>query len=448
MKTLTAEIDTAMSVMSLGFSSFKAANGDPDGVKDSIAGSIEATQNLVNLIETARGSDGLDDLGREAIELLDGQQHLMSAVLNGRLLWQQALADKSGGVLPASLAAITVDPSTSWDNYMAAVRAEIGSLKRSLGSDGQDKADLYLASLEILAGYGKAISSKFVAYVSQLVQATVIIAQIKAARDVEARWQATKAQATSDGEQLAALKCLVQARANAIKRSIYVAWTYYAASHFFLTFADPPRILHVDMSAAEFGEALNGVADWVARAIRQPSGDGQVMLPSTHAEIELDFEILKSDSVQSRSDAAVLERAADGGWSLRWVLPLGTSQLNGVLPNGGNCAIWISKAAFLLDGVTPNAKNNVLAVVGTSGTYQNGFGPQGAHTFVTNGLKGNYGYSVPDQNVFIPWSIDAAVYMTPTPYTQWTMNLPPDGGDPRTATRLRVRLTVAFLTPA
>jgi hypothetical protein len=114
------------------------------------------------------------------------------------------------------------------------------------------------------------------------------------------------------------------------------------------------------------------------------------------------------------------------------------------LPNNGHCAIWISGAAFFLDGVTPNSKGNVIATVATSGTYQNGVQPAPPFTFVTNGLSGNYAYHCPDNTVYSPWAIDTQVYMTPTPYTQWTMTLPPNSGDPRTATRLRVQLTIAY----
>jgi hypothetical protein len=88
----------------------------------------------------------------------------------------------------------------------------------------------------------------------------------------------------------------------------------------------------------------------------------------------------------------------------------------------------------------------VIASVSTSGTYQNGVGPSHAHTFVTQGLSGNYAYRVADNSVYSPWAVDNAVYTTPTPYSQWSITLPPGSGDPSTATRLRVQLTVAYLS--
>lgn len=447
-KKLSAELELAMSVISLGFDAVKTSEGDTGGLKDGIEDSAKAITNLIELIDAAQDGGAGDDLTSGAKELLESQQRLMGTVLNGRLLWEQALANRSGGVLPASLAGITIDPATNWDNYMAAAEAKLSILKReNSDSDAQDKVDTYLASLKILAGYGKAISAKFAAYVGQLVQATVVIAQIKAAGDVEARWADTQAKATTDAEKLAALKGLIQGRSDAIKRSIYVAWTYYAASFFYLTFTAPPRALHVDMNAAAFEDALSGVADWVARAIGSAPDGTHVQLPSTQAQIELDFAVLPPGASVSGADTALLEGTSDGGWLLTWVVPIGTNQLEGVLPNNGQCAIWISEAAFFLEGVTPNSKNNVIAVVATSGSYENGFGPQAEHTFVTKGLSGNYAYHVADQTVFSPWVVNTAVYMTPTPYTQWTMTLPANGGDPSSATRLRMMLTVAFLTP-
>ena len=87
-----------------------------------------------------------------------------------------------------------------------------------------------------------------------------------------------------------------------------------------------------------------------------------------------------------------------------------------------------------IDGVRPNAKGNVLVKVSTSGTYQNGFGPSNAYNFFGKGLSGDYGYSPQTNHAYIPWEIPTAVYMKPTPYTQWNLSFYPDGGDPSQAT--------------
>jgi hypothetical protein len=444
-KQLQAELDLAMSVISLGFDAVKMYEGDSGALKDAIKDGVDSIKGLVDTIEAGQQA-GSDDLSKQACALLNSQMALMNTVLSGRLLWQQALDNQSGDVLPTDLAAITIDPVTDWDNYIAAAEAEITSLEREIGSNAQAAADRYLASLKILAGYGKAIGGKFVAYVGQLVQATVVLAQIKAAKDAEARWQATQAKATSDAEKLAALKGLVQGRMQATKRSLYVAWTYYAASYFYLNFNSPPRALHMDMDAAALGAALVGVADWVAAALGNAPDGQHIRLPNDNATIELDFAALTANGQAPAGDAALLDKTADGGWSLTFTVPMGTSQLEGVLPNNGRCAIWISQAQFYLDGVTPNSKGNVIATVATSGTYQNGTDSGAPRTFVTNGMSGDYAYRVADSTVYSPWEINTAVYMTPTPYTQWNLAIAPGGGDLSTVTRLRVVLSIAYLS--
>lgn len=446
---LMADLDLALSVVSLGFDAFKVSEGDVGALKDAITDGVDAIKNGIEVIDKAKAGGPGDDLSSGATALLQSQQALLQTVLDGNQLWSQAIASKSGGVLPSGLAGITIDPTTSWDNYMAAAGAKLSNLRREIGdSSPQDQLDDYQASLQILVNYGKAISARCVAYVAQLVQATVLIAQINASTNVMARWAEVDANAKSDAERLAALKGVIQARADAIKRAIYAAWTYYAASYFYLTFQTPPSTLNVNMTAAQMEDALAGVAAWVASAIGSTADGQHVQLPSQNAQIDLAFSILQPGASVGGNDAAVLQKTADGGWMLNWTVPIGTNQLQGVLPNGGECAIWISEASFFLDGVTPNDKKNVISVVSTSGTYENGFGPQAEHTFVTRGLSGNYLYHVDSGTVFGPWQINTAVYMTPTPYTQWTMTLPSDGGDPSTATKLRMSLTVAFLTPS
>lgn len=443
---LSAELDMAMNTMSIGFNVAKMAeSGDMDALKDAIQSSVANIKSLVEFIEAGKGACG-DDLSSQATALLRTQSAMMQMVLNGRVLWQMALDNQGGALLPAALSGITIDTTVAWDNYTAAAIAEVDNLKLDLSADAQSAADTYLASLKILAGFGKAIGGKFVAYIQQLVRATTILAQIKAAKEVEARWLATQAAASSDAQKLVALKAVVQARMQSSKRSLYLAWTNYAASYFYLNFQAPPRVLHLDMDATALAAALVGVADWVASATASAPDGQHIQLPNTNAKIKLAFQVLPVGGQPGTGDTALLDKTADGGYTLTFTLPMGTSQLDGVLPNQGQCAIWITQAAFFLDGVTPNSKGNVIATVATSGTYQNGIGKAGSHLFVTKGLRGNFAYRPADKTVYSPWQIDTAVYITPTPYTQWSMTFAPGDGGPSTATGLTVEMTVAYMS--
>ncbi len=80
-------------------------------------------------------------------------------------------------------------------------------------------------------------------------------------------------------------------------------------------------------------------------------------------------------------------------------------------------------------------------------SYQNGFGPSKSFNFVTKGLVKDYAYHLPDATVYNHWVIDSQVYQMPTPFTQWTAEFSAaNGGDPSTATRLRMDLIVSYRT--
>jgi hypothetical protein len=424
--TLKAAFDMTMSGMKIGFDAAKVYKGDVFAIKDLVVDSISTLKGFIDTIKAGKSHSAGDDISVQAETLLKSQTIMMQTVLNARLLYIQAIENASTGVLPSSIAGITIDPNTDWDNYMISAETEIGSLKRSIGGGAQDAADNYLASLKILAGYGKAIGAKFVAYVAQLVQATTVLAQIKAAQDVEKRWEEVKQGAASDIEKLTALKGLVMSRLAAQKRSLYLAWTYYA-------------------NAAALEAAMVGVSEWVAQAISNAPDGRHVFMPSENTEISFEFDILVNGpqpSATENTDYAILQKNGDT-WMLDFTIPMGTAQLDNVLPNHGKVAIWISQASFFLEGVTPGSKGNVIAEVSTSGSYQNGVNNK-ANTFVTKGLSGDYAYNVPNNKVYSPWAINSAVYMTPTPYTQWNIAIADGGGDPSTATKLIVKMTVAY----
>lgn len=446
---LKAQIGLAVSVISLGFDAMKIYEGDISAIGEAIKTGVEAIEQAIDVIKglAGGGGGGDDDLSGKALELLETQTALMHAYVNSATLWNDILEGKSGSALPANPAAVTIDPTTAWDNYLAGAEAVVSGLKSEAGGE-EARADELLANIRILVGYGKAISGKFSAYIAQLVHATVVQAQIKASQDVQKNWDDIAKSAKSDEQKLAALKALVQSREDVVRRSLFVSFTNYEAAYYYLNFKRPPQRIEVDMTAAEITAAQAGIEAWVQAALGTAKDGTHVKLPSSDTHIDLEFPIVKVGAgAATGGEVATLSQAEGGAWTLLWNVPIGTSQLDGVLPNHGDVAIWITEAAFFLEGVTPDDKGNVVSAVATTGTYENGFGPQQATTFVTKGLSGDFLYKAADNSVYGPWKIDTEVFMTPTPYTQWAMTIEPGNGDPSTATRLHVKLTISYMTP-
>lgn len=453
---LQDSISTAMSVISLGVAVAKGSEGDVGSVTDGMSAlSGGVTSAMAAIDDLKMTPPGGEELVQQAKQLMQMQLALMTSFEAATILWAQSQQGGGGDPLPSALASVAVDPSLAWDNYVIQAQAVLTSVKENIGSGSdaqaaQDAANTYLASLEILAGYGKAIDGKFAAYSGQLAQATVVNAQIAAAKNVAARWQQQEAQAKSDEEKLAILRSIVQGRADALKRSIFVAWTYYRASFFYVQLTEPPVAINLAMTSAQMKDAFASVSTWVAQLLGTASDGQHIVLPNNDVEIAFAFAIRTagdtSQTVAPGTDVALLTPAANGKPAqLAWTIPLGDSQLVGVLPENGDVAIWITEISFTIDGVEANQKGNVLVSVATSGTYENGFGPGQSYTFFSQGLVGEYGYSPGSGDIYIPWQIPTAVYMTPTPYTQWSMTFDPQGGDPSQATTLHMAMKVAYL---
>ncbi|MEA2130252.1 MAG: hypothetical protein QOJ85_3143, partial [Solirubrobacteraceae bacterium] len=177
-------ISTAMSVVSLGVAVAKGSQGDvgsvTDGMNSLSAGVTSGIQVLDDLAMVPPGGEGLV---AQAKQLMQMQLALMTSFQSATILWSQSQDGTGGSPLPSSLGVVDIDPSLAWENFLAQAQATLTTVKEHIGSGAgsqaaQDAANAYLASLQILAGYGKAIDGKFAAYSSQTAQATLLSAQL------------------------------------------------------------------------------------------------------------------------------------------------------------------------------------------------------------------------------------------------------------------------------
>jgi hypothetical protein len=404
----------------------------------------EAAQAAYTIYGAAtRDSDTPDkELLDRAISLMRMQQQSMASLMTGALL---VTGSPDGAAnLPEISDADRADPSLAWDNFLIQAQLLVKPLESIESSEVQTALAAFDGSLKTLAGYGKAINAKMVATAGQMSQGTLVRARVQAAENTRQRWEELDAKTKTDEEKLAALKGIIQVRLDGLKRSVMAAWTQYGNSFFYLNFQPPPRALNMDMDAGGFARAFTAVNQWIAR-LRGDTPDGrQVRLPDDEVKISFHLNIVQADGVGGPG-TAVLQPAANGEPArITWTIQPADDQLKGILPQQGHVAIWIREAGFILKGVTPNSKGKVIAKVATSGSYENGFGPKDVYRFETKGLVGNYAYTVADESIYNRWKIDSEVYATPTPFTQWTFTVDPDGGDVSTATELRMDFVVAY----
>lgn len=443
----------SLTAVSLGMDGAKLAVGDATALKDILplikSGIIDGAKAAKTLYDQAANmsksvAPGQGKLLDRATDLASMQLQLMNAYVASVELFSGEPSDTPPTVF-------RVDPATAWDNYLAEANTQLD--RQPMGA-----AATYQASLQVLANYGKAVSSKIAAATGQLAQHRIVQSQIAAAQGTLQQWKQLQTSSVGEQERLAGGIGMLQTRADALRRSVFVAWTHYRDAYYYLNFQKPPVTVHLNMSVPDLKTALTNAATWVAGALG--NGSSKIHLPNSDVDISFSFDVVTAAGERStergQGDQKVgvnstlyspADKHSGRGPLLTWVIPMGCDQLKGVLPHGGGVAVWITKARFSADGVTPNSKGNVISTVSTSGSYENGFGPANAHVFAAKPMVGDFAYTVATGRVYDPWTIDTAVYMTPTPFTQWTMEFDADGGDPSTARTLRVDMTVSYLNP-
>lgn len=403
-----------------------------------------------------QGKKALDDINMampdsrllvRSRELLEMQRQLMLAYAAGEILFLQSAGKAPDAKLPEGLAVDAVDPNLAWNNYVIAAETDMTILKEALGSEASslESVNRYLASVKVLANYGRALDAKFVACSAQMAAVPMVRAQIQAAETAEAQWKELSDKAQTDEERLAILKAALQARMDSIKRAIFAAWRNFRNSYFFLYFREPSSSIDLDMDSARMREVFATLNADIASIYVDPDSGGNVPLPTDGATLEFSFPIIANGTAYPSQGAAALFTPGAGETPpmLTWTFEHG-EQFRYKIPGAASAAIWVKQAEFFLDGVQPNPEGNAMMEVATSGTYQNGYGPARSYSFVSRGLSGAYAYAVADGTVYTPWKIEQQIFATPTPFTQWQILFDADGGDVSAVTMLRVRLTVAY----
>jgi hypothetical protein len=413
-------------------------------IKDALSSVFDGIKEGKKIYDAAteKADEPDNELLQRAMDLMKMQEQSLASFTSSALM---VSGPQGSPNLEEVSSADRADPALAWDNFVIAAEVYLKPMESTESGEVKSALAAYQGSLKILAGYGKAVHAKMASASAQMSQATLVRARLRAAEETKERWAALEAKAESDEEKLAALKGILQLRADNLKRSVFVAWRQYRNSFFYLNFQEPPTgVVNLDMDSAELSKAFVSVTEWIARLRGDTLEGRQVRLPNDEVKIGFRLKIVKPGVAAGPGTALLKPKTENEPASLSWTIESGDEQLRGVLPSGGHVAIWITEAKFFIRGVAANAKGNVIGKVSTSGSYQNGFGPQKDYRFETKSLVGNYAYAVAGEKIYNRWKIESEVYATPTPFTQWTFTFDPDGGDPKDATEVRMDLVVAY----
>ncbi|MEP4093642.1 hypothetical protein [Reichenbachiella sp.] len=419
-ESVETAIDAMDAAMSIAESVEKGGEGALGAAKDVVSTLDEGYDTIKGIAK----SYDQDSLVNNAKVLLITTKQLLSNVFNSQQLWFQVnnpTSDTKGTTF--NPVPVTIDPDLSWNNYMANVQHVLSNLSDELKDDklegAQPSSNAYLESLNKVANFGKAINTKVIAYSKVLCKAVVLKAKLTAIQNTANIWGDLKARAASEEEQINSLKGMINNRIDSTMRSVFVAWTAYRNAYYYNSLTEPVETITLETSVADLQAAFTTISGWVSGL-----KSGTTVLPSKGANLKLTIPVAQPNGQAASTSTSKLTAYLDAsGQSISFDIP---KALNPILSQLGanDVAIWITEAEFYLKGVKANDSGYVPLKVSTSGHYVNGDSADLVN-FLSNSLSGHFSYEPSGNgeagNINVPFNIDTANYMLPTPFTLWTI---------------------------
>lgn len=389
------------------------------------------------------------DLITAAQTILTDTQTRLTAVFKSDQMWYEVNNPELATGITFNPVPLTGSPDLAWTNYMVQVNNVLSNLQatfqqNSLGGGVQQLANNYLASLQQLANYGKALNEQLSAFSGELCKGIALMARITAIKNINQVWNNLSAKAATSKEKVVGLQGLIEGRINSTMRSVYIAWQNYKNAYLYNNLTPPDEIITLNSSCGDITSAFTSASNWIAGL--PVNGQGTTSLPSQNVQIQLNIPVIASptpaDYTNGSVFATVTSNGASGGGVISFKIPKVLNQFSKQI-GSGDVSIWITGATFFVTGIVPNSNGYVPMEIGTSGLYVDGYS-QSPLNFSSNPLSTHFSYKPANGNappqIIVPLQINAAVYMLPTPFTTWSLNI--DAGcDLSSVTGVEITLT-------
>lgn len=457
---LSSYFETVVNIGKAGVSVGKLAGGDASALGDAIEGTLQAGVSAIDTIgklDAAFSGGESKNMLASATTLINSQTAVANAFLSSNLIWEKIKAGQPIPVLPEVPTAESFDTELAWNKFEIEAKlvcegqvAAIGTGKFS--GDTLAAARQYFASLQVLILYGKGVNAKMITYAGLLARAVLLKSEIEANEKIQKIWDNLNKNSKDEEEKLQALRGLVSSKRNAIKRSLFAAWRNYRAAYMYIFLTEPPAATNINMrmSTGDLRTSFALITTWIGNLLATPGSSGKITLPNNNVKLDLSFPIFRADESNPDPNQTVAVLYPGSGsvpTTITLAIPPAAQELQGMLPSEGKVPIWITAGQFRVKGAVPNSKGNVILDVSTSGSYQNGnivANDFHVFSFETKGMGSSFGYKPNEQEPYMPWNVDAVVYMTPTLFTQWTIVLDSNGGDLSKASSLDLTFTITF----
>ena len=444
-------VNTLSTVLTLYVGAAGAILGDPEVLAGKAPAAIKAATDITKDL-IAAGQQGIDDAitdGASSAALLpptpqnsagtaQGARYLAGSVASFgsavALLWAVVAQVASSQPLKLSpelesvvdqlpdLSGFSVgglDPVTYWNKVVVQTTAAVKP------HEDLPEATKYLATVQLAATYGSAVGDLQMKLLELYTQGMTAFDQLYAAYQAQASWTQLQKSLTSTADQAAAAAGLLQRGYLNIKRSLVLAVESYRAA--FLYQWLQPASIHIDVSMdlltlkRQATSSITGLNQVLAGTLTGTVRPRQRFKGITYRVTQppLLTKVNGHPQAQFTIDPAVL-----------------ADQLN------GNTALFLSAATFELEGGMQSGE--VELQIATSGHYNNQLGTN-TFRFVSRPVSMTSDYIPGKPPRFLTrWQFaDAALYLAPTPYTNWTLTV--DKGQWQDVTAINLTLSGILL---
>jgi hypothetical protein len=296
-----------------------------------------------------------------------------------------------------------LDPVTYWNSVVLQTQASIEPHK------DLPQAKAYLEALQITATYGKGIGDLQMKLLDLYTQGMAAFDQLRSVYQAEAQWNTLGQSLQTQEQKLAAAMGLLQRGYLAVKRNLVIAVQNYRAAFQYQWLQPSDISLNVSMDYLTLQEqALASITS--LQHVLTATGDGTVRprQPFQHVTYLV------------QQQGVPLFTVVNGKPQAQWSITTDNQALSGQLSH--NTALFLNSATFELVGGTQDSE--VELQIATSGQYENKLGGQisrfvSAPVSMTNDYKPG-----PPPEFITSWQFaDAAAYLVPSPYTNWTLTV-------------------------
>ncbi|WP_452227773.1 MULTISPECIES: hypothetical protein [unclassified Lacinutrix] len=318
-----------------------------------------------------------------------------------------------------------IDPTTYWEIMVVQVKASLEPLLS--GSETGAPARAYIEAIELSSTYGKGIGDQQAKLLELYNQGMIAFDQLSVIHQAEAQWNALEAKlATKEAKINAAIGFLEKGYTN-LKRSIVLSVNNYRAAFNYQWLR--PSTVTVD-SSMTYLQLVQNVENSIESLKNVLHGNLPNVIKPRQDFGPIDYYV--------RPELNPLFKEVNGKGQAQWSITLKDTTLSEQL--NGNTAFFITEATFELQGASQSGE--VELQIETSANYSNKLNGK-EFRFVSSGFSMSSDYKPDLLPAFITkWEFakeDAPNYLTPSPYTQWTLTV--DKGNWKNVTAIKMTIS-------